>query len=94
MKGGEKMKRQAIFTVVATLILYGVASAAIINTAHDLSTGSSYYGAGLSGSSEQICVFCHTPHFPAGISAGNTLHLYGTTNSHPRPILIPTHPPQ
>jgi len=69
MKGGEKMKRQAIFTVVATLILYGVASAAIINTAHDLSTGSTYYGAGLSGSSEQICVFCHTPHFPAGISA-------------------------
>jgi len=59
------MKKYAIFTVVATLILYGVASGAIINTAHDLSTGSTYYGAGLSGSSEQICVFCHTPHFPS-----------------------------
>ncbi len=55
------MKRLAII-LFSMLLLAGAVGAGITNTPHDLSslnTGNAYH----STNQDQICIFCHTPHF-------------------------------
>jgi predicted CXXCH cytochrome family protein len=46
----------------AALLPLAAAYAAITNSKHDLSSGNTTAGAIKSSSTDQICVFCHTPH--------------------------------
>jgi predicted CXXCH cytochrome family protein len=57
------MKKMLLLTIALVLVAAGVASAAsIVGTAHDMRT---YYNTG-AGITTQVCVYCHTPHMPAG----------------------------
>ena len=54
------MKKMLLLTIALVLVAAGVASAAgIVGTAHDMRT---YFSNGTT----QVCVYCHTPHMPAG----------------------------
>ena len=57
------MKKMLLLTIALVLVAAGVASAAsIVGTAHDMRT---YFSTG-AGITTQVCVYCHTPHMPAG----------------------------
>lgn len=57
------MKKVLILTALLALVATS-SFAAIANTKHDLSSGSS---ATLKGTSNEICVYCHTPHGAAAV---------------------------
>lgn len=67
------MKKLLVLAAVSVLFASS-AMAAITDTAHDLSVGST--GATIEGTSDEICVYCHTPH---GASAAGTAPLWNRT---------------
>lgn len=57
------MKKLVALTIAVTLGLASTsAMAGIKNTKHDLSVGSTNMGGTIGGGSNQICIYCHTPH--------------------------------
>jgi len=88
----NKVQRIAFAVVAAAFAYTSVASAAIKNTRHNMSTsgawnyttaGGTYAGA-LDGDTSEICVFCHTPHGGNNVGVGplwnrgfnNTVNTY------------------
>lgn len=78
--------------VLASLaLLSATASAQITNTPHNLTTSAGANGVNTQSSTQQICVFCHTPHASntANVNAplwnkafpGTTYTTYSTSNS-------------
>ncbi len=56
----KKLMKTGRFLVVPTLFLVGsIANAQIVGSQHDMTTGGNAQG---SGASDQVCVYCHTPH--------------------------------
>lgn len=51
-------KAVSILAAVAVMATAGAAFAAVANTKHNLSTS----GSNITGGTDQICIFCHTPH--------------------------------
>lgn len=58
------MKRTALLTVALVVLATAASAASIKNSKHDLSKNSTSGGV-VSANTDQICVFCHTPHNPA-----------------------------
>lgn len=57
------MKKLATLAIVVGLGLASTsAMAGIKNTKHDLSVGSANMGGTIAGGSNQLCIYCHTPH--------------------------------
>jgi len=86
------MKKMLLLTIALVLVAAGVASAAsIVGTAHDMRT---YYNAG-AGITTQVCVYCHTPHMPAGrtqdplwnhtLSTQGSYGIYGSSTMNAAP---------
>jgi predicted CXXCH cytochrome family protein len=66
--------RRILIVLVGTLLLSGVAMAqTIVGSSHDLSAALP--------TSQQVCVFCHTPHQPEGPPQVNTDPLWNHTLS-------------
>ena len=86
------MKKMLLLTIALVLVAAGVASAAsIVGTAHDMRT---YFGSGI-GITTQVCVYCHTPHMPAGrtqdplwnhtLSTQGSYGIYGSSTMNAAP---------
>jgi predicted CXXCH cytochrome family protein len=61
------MMRKVLFLSVAVMAMAGLAGAqTVVGSAHDLSTGS---GGTQDATTQQVCVFCHTPHQDTGTLA-------------------------
>lgn len=58
------MKRTALLAVALVVLATAASAASIKNSKHDLSKNSTSGGT-VSATTDQICVFCHTPHNPA-----------------------------
>ncbi len=82
------MKKIALITAAIMLMAGAASAASIVNSKHDLSstsTGTSYTGA-----TNQICIYCHTPHnaqvavplwnrtYNPAIASGTTLYYSNT----------------
>jgi len=65
--------KKVLLLAAAAMLLAAPAMAAISGTAHDLSSGSSGTN---NGASDEICVYCHTPH---GASAAVNAPLWNRT---------------
>jgi len=65
--------KKVLLLAAAALLFAAPSFAAIANTAHDLSSGSS---ASIKGNSSEICVYCHTPH---GAGAAGFAPLWNRT---------------
>ncbi len=61
------MKKIVVLVAVLTLMAGSAFGLTIVNSKHDLSSGSTTTGPKVSGvgSTDQVCVFCHTPHSAA-----------------------------
>jgi len=60
------MKKVVIILAAALLVASAASAGTIINSKHDLSTGSTTTGPQATGAgTDEICVFCHTPHSAA-----------------------------
>jgi predicted CXXCH cytochrome family protein len=59
-----KTKLIVAMTVAVILMASGASYAAIEDSKHDLSTGSSGPSSTLIGGTTEICIFCHAPHDP------------------------------
>ena len=92
-KGGKavlaRMGLAAAFAL-GTLLGASTASAGIANTKHNLSTGGNANNVHVTSGTEEICVFCHTPHGSDTTAAvplwnkqlpGSTYTTYSTLNS-------------
>ena len=86
------LKKMHFLTVAIVLVAAGAASAAsIVGTAHDMRT---YFGSGI-GITTQVCVYCHTPHMPAGrtqdplwnhtLSTQGSYGIYGSSTMNAAP---------
>jgi len=86
------LKKMHFLTVAIALVAAGAASAAsIVGTAHDMRT---YFGSGI-GITTQVCVYCHTPHMPAGrtqdplwnhtLSTQGSYGIYGSSTMNAAP---------
>jgi len=86
------MKKMLLLTIALVLVAAGVASAAsIVGTAHDMRT---YFSTG-AGITTQVCVYCHTPHMPAGrtqdplwnhtLSTQGSYGIYGSSTMNAAP---------
>ena len=60
------MKKELLILALL-LLLAGPAFAAITNSAHDLSSGSTYYTTN-NADTDELCVYCHTPHAVAAVA--------------------------
>jgi predicted CXXCH cytochrome family protein len=90
------MKKMLLLTIALVLVAAGVASAAgsIVGTAHDMRT---YFNAG-AGITTQVCVYCHTPHMPAGrtqdplwnhtMSTQGSYNVYGSSTMNAAPTAM------
>ena len=56
----NKVRIQSIFVAGALLLAGFSVQAQIVGSQHDLTTGGA--GQGSTGNTDQVCVFCHTPH--------------------------------
>lgn len=52
----------AVLFVAVAMIAAGTAMAGVIGTAHDLRSVTNATGPGLSTTTSEVCVYCHTPH--------------------------------
>lgn len=58
------MKKMILLTIALVFVVAGVASAGtVVDSAHDMRT---YFTGTGSTATSQVCVYCHTPHMPAG----------------------------
>src|SRR5512139_719052 len=91
-KETQIMKKMLLLTIALVLVAAGVASAAsIVGTAHDMRT---YFSNGTT----QVCVYCHTPHMPAGrtqdplwnhtLSTQGSYNVYGSSTMNAAPTAM------
>lgn len=63
-KRRHKMRRRIVIALTLALTVTAIPAFAltIVGTKHDLSVGSSNMGGAITGGSNQVCIYCHTPH--------------------------------
>jgi hypothetical protein len=70
---GEKMRRAIIIGGILALAAAGMTSAGVLGSDHDLK--------GNLTTSQQVCVFCHTPHQATGVTTDPLWNHVETTNA-------------